>query len=251
MGKLDQKIALVTGASKGLGRGIAIGLAKEGATVVINYHSSKIHAEEVLKEIKANGASGMIYKADTRNKNDVDTMVQSTIEEFGKIDILVNNAGVMYNTPFLDIEEAEWNKLIETNVNGYFLCGQAVAKEMVKQKNGKIINISSTRQVQSWPGNTHYAASKGAIYMMTRVMALELGPYGVHVNSIAPGTIETDLNRDTLSDEEFRTERLGRIPVRRLGKPEDLVGAAVLLASSESDFINGASLMIDGGQTIW
>ena len=251
MGKLQDKVALVTGASKGLGKGIAIGLAKEGATVLINYNSSKRHAEEVLQEIESFGGKGIIHQANTRDKNEVDEMVQTAIDQFGKIDILVNNAGIMYNTPFLDIEESEWDKLMETNVKGYFLCGQAVAKEMVKQKSGKIINISSTRQVQSWPGNAHYGASKGAIYMLTRVMALELGPYGIQVNNIAPGTIETDLNRHTLSDEEFRTERLSRIPVGRLGKPEDLVGAAVLLASGESDFINGASLMIDGGQTIW
>mgnify|MGYP001466617255 FL=1 len=251
MGKLQDRVALVTGASKGLGKGIAIGLAKEGATVLINYNSSKRHAEEVLQEIISFGGKGSIHQANTRIKNEVDEMVQTTINQYGKIDILVNNAGIMYNTPFLDIEESEWDKLMETNVKGYFLCGQAVAKEMVKQKSGKIINVSSTRQVQSWPGNAHYGASKGAIYMLTRVMALELGPLGIQVNSIAPGTIETDLNRDTLNDDAFRTERLGRIPVRRLGKPEDLVGAAVLLSSNESDFINGASLMIDGGQTIW
>lgn len=251
MGKLDNKVAIVTGASKGLGKGIAIGLAKEGAKILVNYNSSKAHADEALKEIEAAGSSGIVYQADTRQKEQVEGMVNAAMQAFGKIDILVNNAGVMYNTPFLEIEESEWDKLIETNVKGYFLCGQTVAKEMVKQNSGKIINISSTRQVQSWPGNAHYGASKGAIYMMTRVMALELGPLGIQVNSIAPGTIATDLNKDTLSDEKFRTERLGRIPVRRFGKPEDLAGAAVLLASSESDFINGASLMIDGGQTIW
>ncbi|MGM8366239.1 SDR family NAD(P)-dependent oxidoreductase [Virgibacillus sp. W0181] len=251
MGKLKGKVALVTGASKGLGKGIAIGLAKEGATILINYNSSKQHAEEVLQEIESFGGKGIIHQANTRNKDEVNLMVHTAINQLGKIDILVNNAGVMYNTPFLDIEESEWDKLMETNVKGYFLCGQVVAKEMSKQNSGKIINISSTRQVQSWPGNAHYCASKGAIYMLTRVMALELGPYGIHVNSIAPGTIETDLNRETLSDESFRKERLDRIPLRKLGKPDDLVGAAVLLASGESDFINGASLMLDGGQTIW
>lgn len=251
MKKLAGKVALVTGASKGLGKAIALGLAKEGAHVVINYYSGKTEAETVLQEVNSYGCDGFIYKADTRNKEQITALVAKVVETFGKIDILVNNAGVMYNTPFVEIEEEEWDKLIETNVKGYFLCGQAVAKEMIKRKSGKIINISSTRQEQSWPGNTHYAASKGAIYMMTRVMALELGPFGINVNSIAPGTIETNLNRETLSDTTFREERIGRIPVGRLGTPEDLVGAAVLLASDESDFINGASIMIDGGQTIW
>lgn len=251
MGKLDNKVAIVTGASKGLGRAIAIGLAKEGANVLVNYNSSKSHADEVVKEIVPLGVSGMVYQADTRQKERVNEMMNAAIEKWGKIDILVNNAGLMYNTPFLEIEETEWDKLIETNVKGYFLCGQAAGKIMAQQKSGKIINVSSTRQVQSWPGNAHYGASKGAIYMLTRVMALELGPLGIQVNSIAPGTIETDLNREMLNDEKFRTERIGRIPVRRLGNPEDLQGAVILLASNESDFINGASLMIDGGQTIW
>lgn len=251
MGKLDNKVAIVTGASKGLGRAIAIGLAKEGADILINYNSSKSHAEDVLKEIESFGSSGLIFQANTRDKRQIDDMMNAALEKWGKVDILVNNAGLMYNTPFLEIEESEWDKLMETNVKGYFMCAQTVGKIMSKQKSGKIINISSTRQVQSWPGNAHYCASKGAIYMLTRVMALELGPMGIQVNSIAPGTIETDLNRETLRDEKFRTERLDRIPVRRLGYPEDLQGAAVLLASSDSDFINGASLMIDGGQTIW
>jgi glucose 1-dehydrogenase len=251
MGKLDNKVAVVTGASKGLGRAIAMGLAKEGAEILINYNSSKSHAEDVLREIESLGSSGLIFQADTRDKGQINDMMSAAVEKWGKIDILVNNAGLMYNTPFLEIEESEWDKLMETNVRGYFLCGQAAGKIMSKQNSGKIINISSTRQVQSWPGNAHYCASKGAIYMLTRVMALELGPMGIQVNSIAPGTIETDLNKETLRDEKFRTERLGRIPVRRLGYPEDLQGATVLLASTESDFINGASLMIDGGQTIW
>lgn len=251
MKKLSGKVALVTGASKGLGKAIALGLAREGAKVVIHYYSGATEAKNVLEEMRSIGSDGFTYKANTRNKNEIDSLVAKVVESFGKIDILVNNAGVMYNTPFVDIEEEEWDKLMDTNVKGYFLCGQAVAKEMIKRKAGKIINISSTRQEQSWPGNAHYAASKGAIYMLTRVMALELGPHGINVNGIAPGTIETNLNRETLSDAVFREERIGRIPVGRLGSPEDLVGAAVLLASEESDFINGASLMIDGGQTIW
>jgi NAD(P)-dependent dehydrogenase (short-subunit alcohol dehydrogenase family) len=249
--KLKEKVAIVTGASKGLGRAIAIGLAQEGAKVLINYHSSPKAAEEVVNEIKEVGGHAFAYKADTSNKLEVERMVSRVVEQWGRVDILVNNAGVMYNTPFLEIPESEWDKIINTNVKGYFLCAQTVGRVMKEQKSGKIINISSTRQVQAWPGNTHYCASKGAIYMMTRGMALELGPLGIQVNSIAPGTIKTDLNRQTLDDETFRTERIGKIPVRRLGEPEDLVGAAILLASNESNFINGASLMIDGGQTIW
>lgn len=249
--KLKNKVAIVTGASKGLGKAIALGLAKEGAKVVVNYNSSAKQAQKVVDEIQNSGGEAFKIQANTSLKNDVKNMVETIVKKWSTIDILVNNAGVMYNTPFLDISEEEWDKTIHINLKGYFLCGQLVGRVMAKHKQGKIINISSTRQEQSWPGNAHYCASKGGIYMLTRVMALELGPLGIHVNSIAPGTIETDLNRHTLSDKEFRATRISRIPLRKLGKPEDLVGAAILLASDEGDFINGASLMIDGGQTIW
>ncbi|WP_174727359.1 SDR family NAD(P)-dependent oxidoreductase [Mesobacillus harenae] len=249
--KLKDKVAIVTGSSKGLGKAIALGLADEGADVLVNYHSSKEEAEKVVQEIEKKGRRALLFKADTKSKKQVTDMVSFVVEQWGKIDILVNNAGVMYNTPFLEIEEEEWDKQLDTNVKGYFLCAQAVGLKMKGQGSGKIINISSTRQVQAWPGNLHYCASKGAIYMMTRVMALELAPLGIQVNSIAPGTIITELNQANFSDETKRNERIGRIPVGRFGEPEDLVGATVLLASNESDFINGASLMIDGGQTIW
>jgi len=249
--KLKDKVAIVTGSSQGLGASIAVGLAQEGADILVNYNSSKDKALSVVESITQLGRKALMFQADTRSKEQVTNMFSYAMEEWGKIDILVNNAGVMYNTPFLEIEEEEWDKQINTNVKGYFLCGQAAGRIMKDQGYGKIINISSTRQVQSFPGNSHYCASKGAIYMMTRVMGLELAPFGIQVNSIAPGTIQTELNRKTLNDPEFRTERLKRIPIGRLGIPEDLIGAAVLLSSSESDFINGASLMIDGGQTLW
>lgn len=249
--KLKGKVAIVTGSSKGLGRAIAIGLAKEGAKVLINYNSSEDQARKVVQEIESIGSSAYAYKANTSVKEEVDRMVSSVEQTWGTIDILVNNAGIMYNTPFLEIPEDEWDHLMNTNVKGYFLCGQAVGKVMKKQQKGKIINISSTRQVQAWPGNAHYCTSKGAIYMMTRAMAVELAPFGIQVNSIAPGTFITDLNRKNFSDQETREARIRSIPVGRLGEPEELVGAAVLLASDDSSFINGASIMIDGGQTIW
>lgn len=249
--KLKNKTAIVTGSSKGLGKAIAIGLAQEGAKVLINYNASEEQARDVVQEIESLGSSALMYKANTSIKDEVDNMVSFAEETWGTIDILVNNAGIMYNTPFLEIPEAEWDHLISTNVKGYFLCGQAVGKVMKKHNKGKIINISSTRQVQAWPGNAHYCTSKGAIYMMTRAMAVELAPLGIQVNSIAPGTFITDLNRKNFSDEQTRAARIQNIPVGRLGEPEELVGAAVLLASGESDFINGASIMIDGGQTIW
>ncbi len=249
--KLQGKCALVTGASRGLGRAIAIGLAREGARVGIHYRGGAAEAESAVAEIRAMGGDAEAFEADVRSKPAVEAMFARYLERFGQLDILVNNAGIMYNTPFVDLPEEEWDRVMETNVKGYFLCGQQAARHMVPRRTGKIINVSSTRQEQAWPGNAHYCASKGAIYMLTRVMALELGPHGIRVNSISPGTIETDLNRHTLADPEFRRTRIGRIPVGRLGVPEDVVGAAVFLASDEADFVNGAFLMIDGGQTIW
>ena len=249
--KLKGKCALVTGASRGLGRAIALGLAREGARVGVHYRGAEAEAEAVVAQIEAMGGEAAAFEADVRDKAQVEAMFQRFLERFGQLDILVNNAGVMFNTPFVDLPEEEWDLVMDTNVKGYFLCGQQAARHMVPRRTGRIINVSSTRQEQAWPGNAHYCASKGAIYMLTRVMALELGPHGIRVNSISPGTIETDLNRHILADPEFRRNRIARIPVGRLGVPEDVVGAVVFLASDEADFVNGAFLMIDGGQTIW
>ena len=250
--RLFGKKALVTGGGRGIGRAIALGFAREGAHVAITCHQHAEAAEEVVSAIRHLGRRGVLVKADTRNRGDVEALVANVLREFGEIDILVNNAGISAATPFLEIPEEEWNRVIETNLRGYFLVGQAVARVMVQQKGkGRIINVCSTRQEQAWAGNAHYCASKGGIYMLTRVMALELGPHGLTVNSLSPGTILTDMNRKKLSDQEFLERRIDRIPVGRLGDPEDMVGAAILLASDESKFINGASLMIDGGQTIW
>lgn len=251
-GKLFEKVALVTGGGRGIGRAVAIGFALEGAKVAINYHQNAEAAEEAAALLRQIGRPSLVVKADTRHRTEVESMIDRVVNQFDGIDILVNNAGISAATPFVEITEDEWDRVIETNLKGYFLCGQAVSRFMLRQgRGGRIINVSSSRQEQAWPGNAHYCASKGGIYMLTRVMALELGPYGITVNSLSPGTILTDMNRKKFSDAEFRHRRIERIPVGRLGTPEDLVSAAVLLASDESSFINGASLTVDGGQTIW
>lgn len=250
--RLAGKAVLVTGAGLGIGRAIALGAAEAGASVAVSYHQDAASAEEVAERIRSFGQDTTIIQADTRHRDQVLRMVEQTEERFGRLDVLVNNAGISAATPFLSISEEEWDRVIDTNLKGYFLVAQAVANVLVRRANGgRIINISSARQEQAWPGNSHYCASKGGIHMLTRVMALELGSHGITVNCVSPGTILTDINRKKFEDEEFRARRIERIPVRRLGDPVDVVGAAILLASDESSFINGASIMVDGGQTIW
>jgi NAD(P)-dependent dehydrogenase (short-subunit alcohol dehydrogenase family) len=249
--KLGGRIALVTGASGGLGTAIARALAKEGADVACHYGKDVEGAQRIADEISAMGRRAMTIHANVKDPMEARKLVEAVVSAWGGIDILVNNAGVMNSTPFLELTEEEWDTVIDTNLKGYFLVGQAAAQVMVKRGYGRIVNVSSTRQEQAWPNNAAYCVAKGGIWMLNRVMALELARTGVRVNSVAPGTIETGLNRSYLSNPEVRNERLTRIPVGRLGDPEDVAEAVVLLASEAADFIVGASLMIDGGQTIW
>jgi NAD(P)-dependent dehydrogenase (short-subunit alcohol dehydrogenase family) len=248
--KLRDKTALITGAFGGLGAAIARGLAAEGASVAL--HGRDTSAVTALRDqIVAGGGRAVSVTGDVRDPGQVDAMVTLAVDELGSVDILINNAGVMSTASFLELSVDEWDKVLETNLRGYFLVGQRVAREMAARSYGRIVNISSTRQVQAWPGSTAYCASKGGIAMLTRVMALELASHGIRVNSIAPGTFLTDLNREYLSDPDFQAKRIATIPAGRLGVPDDLVAAAILLSSDEADFIVGASLMIDGGQTLW
>ncbi|MCL4765020.1 MAG: 3-oxoacyl-ACP reductase FabG [Hyphomicrobiaceae bacterium] len=249
---LAGKAVLVTGAGRGIGRAIALGVAAAGGTVAVNYHRDAASANEVAEYIRGLGREAAVIQADTRDRGQVLRMIEETEARLGGLDVLVNNAGVSAATPFLSISEEEWDRVINTNLKGYFLVAQAAANVMIRHgKGGRIINISSARQEQAWPGNAHYCASKGGIHMLTRVMALELGRHGLTVNCVSPGTILTDINRKKFSDEDFLARRIERIPVGRLGDPADVVGAVILLASNESTFINGASIMVDGGQTVW
>lgn len=247
---LHEQVALVTGASGGLGGAIAVGLAKAGADVACHFQRDAAAANEVADQVRRTGQRAMTVGADVASSSEVAEMVALVVKDLGRLDILVNNAGVMDTAPFLDLDEDSWDTVIDINLKGYFLVGQAAARVMARAAYGRIVNVSSTRQEQAHEGNTAYAASKGGIWMLNRVMALELAEHGIRVNSVAPGTIETDLNRTYLSDPAFRNRRISSIPVGRLGVPEDVVAAVVLLASREADFITGASLMIDGGQTI-
>ncbi len=252
-GRLAGRKALVTGGSRSIGRGIALALAREGADVAINYRQDRVAAERTVGEIRALGRTAVAVQGDTAVKADVDRVVAEAVAALGYLDLLVNNAGVLRRTPFLEIAESEWDWILDTNLKGYFLVGQAVARHMIEQKRaGAIVNTSSAGQAVAAPNLTHYCVTKAGIEMLTKQMALELAPHRIRVNAICPGLIETDLNRRDIADPAFRERRLARIPLREIGTPEDVAGAVVFLASdAEARLVTGASVFIDGGQTIW
>lgn len=251
MFNLSSKVALVTGGSRGIGRGICLSLALAGADVAVNYVSSETEAEKVVQEVRNLGRRSIAIRADVSQKKEVEFMISEVVSKLGKIDILVNNAGILSFEPFLEMKEETWDRMIDVNLKGQFLVGQAAAKQMVAQKNGgKIINISSIASGQvgvGFPNIAHYCASKGGIVAMTETMALELGPSKINVNAIAPGVIESDMTKNMLVDEKTRQGLLARIPKARIGRPEDIGAMAVFLASNESDYCTGATFYVDGG----
>ncbi|WP_419950521.1 SDR family NAD(P)-dependent oxidoreductase [Candidatus Palauibacter sp.] len=251
--RLEGKRALVTGGSRSIGRSIALGLAREGADVAVNYRRSRKDAESAVREIEEVGRRAVAVQGSTDSRADVERFVAEADDFLGGLDILVNNAGILKRTPFLEIDEEEWDAIQGVNLKGYFLVGQAIARRMVEAGTpGAIVNVSSAGQAVAAPNLTHYCVSKAGVEMLTKQMALELAPHGVRVNAVAPGLIETDLNRADIAQDEFRERRLARIPLRKIGVPDDVVGAVVYLASNdEASLVTGASLFIDAGQTIW
>lgn len=251
MFNLEGKVALVTGGSRGIGKGCAFSLAQAGATVCVNYVLNQEEAEKVVAEIGALGRQAIAVRADVSQKAQVEQMVAEIVAKLGKIDILVNNAGILTSEPFLEMKEETWDQMMRINLKGQFLVGQAVAKQMVEKKiSGKIINISSIASGQvgiGFPGIAHYCASKGGIIAMSETMALELGKNGINVNVIAPGAIETDMTKGMLADETTMKGFLTRIPKARVGQPRDIGSMAVFLASDEADYCTGATFYVDGG----
>lgn len=246
--KLSKKTAIVTGARRGIGRAIALALAGEGANVVV----SDINEEDcrkVVAEIEGSGGKGLAIKCDVASKGEVEDMVRKTVAAFGRLDILVNNAGVLAFKPFLELTEEDWDSTLNVNLKGQFLCAQTAAKEMVKNKWGRIINIASISSGGcgiAFPLIAHYTASKGGVMALTEALALELTPQGVNVNAVCPGAIDTDMAKGVKEGGQLEQVLL-RIPKGRLGQPEDIASLAVFLASEESDYISGAAIVIDGG----
>lgn len=248
MFNLKGKNALVTGGSRGIGRGIVIALAKAGANVAINYHSRKEEADKLSGELQSMGLKSFAVGADVSKKTEVAAMFSEIKNQFGNLDILVNNAGVVSMGTVDKLTEDDWDKVVDTNLKAHFLCIQEAIKLM--GKGSKIISISSIASggVGVGFGNiAHYAASKGGVVGMVEDLAIELGPRGINVNAIGPGVIETDMTTGLLSDEKTRAGMLARIPKGRVGKPEDIGNAVVFLSSDEADYITGSTLYVDGG----
>jgi len=246
--KLDNKTAIVTGARRGIGRTIALALAKEGANVVVSDISQE-DCRTVVTEIEGLGRKGLALKCNVTSRAEVEDMVRRAVAEFGKVDILVNNAGIISFKPFLELTDEDWDNTLNVNLKGQFLCARAAAKEMAKNKWGRIINIASISSGGcgiAFPLVAHYTASKGGVMALTEALALELTPQGINVNAICPGAIDTDMVK-VLKESGQLEQLLLRIPKGRLGQPEDIANLAVFLASDESDYISGAAIVIDGG----
>lgn len=246
---LDGKVAIVTGAGKGIGKAIAKALAAANAKVVINDVDPNA-AAQVAEEIRSAGGEASPDKADVSIRSEIGQMVENVIQKRGRIDILVNNAGVVARKPAEELSEEEWDKVMDVNLKGTFLCAQAVAKAMIQKGNGgRIINMSSIMGSVALPPRAPYCASKGGIIALTKDLAAEWAKYGIRVNTIAPGWTVTEMTQSYFSQEEVRRFLLERIPLNRLGKPEDVANLAVFLSSEYSDYITGQAIHVDGGWT--
>lgn len=250
---------MVTGASSGIGKAVAIALGNEGANVVVNCSSHPERGQEVADEIQRNGGQAIVYKADVSKEEEVQAMFKKMYETFGTIDILVNNAGLQKDAAFVDLSLADWQKVIDVNLTGQFLCAREAAREFIKRgvvaersvAAGKIICMSSVHDIIPWSGHVNYASSKGGVMLLMKSIAQELAPHKIRVNSISPGAIKTRINASEMETQEEIDKILTLIPYNRIGDPEDVGKLAAWLASDESDYITGATIYIDGGMTLY
>ncbi|HYF70409.1 MAG TPA: SDR family oxidoreductase [Ohtaekwangia sp.] len=257
--KLEGQIAIITGASSGIGAGVAKAMAKAGATVVINYSSSEERAKKVLSEIQEEGGTGIVVHADVSKEDDVENMFRKAIDKYGTVDILVNNAGLQKDSVFHEMTLKEWNRVIDINLTGQFLCAREAIKEFLKRgvaadkskSAGKIICMSSVHEVIPWAGHVNYAASKGGVMMLMKSLAQEYAPKKIRVNSIGPGAIRTPINHAAWQTPSAYNNLLKLIPAKRIGEVDDIGGAAVWLASDDSEYVNGITLFVDGGMLLY
>ena len=244
---LEGKVALITGASGGIGRSIAIEMGRRGAAVAVNYIGASDAAREVTDVIAREGGAAIAIEADVSRSDDVERMMAEVVSKLGRIDVLVNNAGIEKEAPFLEKSEREWDRVLAVNLKGPFLCAQRAAREMAKRGKGTIINISSVHEDLPFPGYSAYCASKGGLRMLCRDMALELAKDHINVVNVAPGAVNTPINERTLSDPEKVAALDREIPLGRVGEPEEVAKLVCYLASDDASYITGTTVVIDGG----
>lgn len=245
---VTNQTAIVTGASRGIGRAIALELASKGANVVVNYAGNQAKAEEVVAQIKELGTEAFAYQADVANSEEVQAMMKETISRFGSIDILVNNAGITRDNLLMRMKERDWDDVIDTNLKGVFLCAKAVSRQMMKQRSGRIINVSSVVGVLGNPGQANYVAAKAGVIGLTKSLARELASRNVLVNAIAPGFISTDMTDEL--DATAKESLLAQIPLGKLGEPEHVAKVVRFLASDDAAYMTGQTIHIDGGMVM-
>jgi glucose 1-dehydrogenase len=257
---LDGQVAIITGASSGIGAGCAKEMAKAGATIVVNFPTAdtKHMAQQVVNEIVANGGSAISYQCDVSKETDVQNMFTDVISQFGTVDILVNNAGLQKDAPFTEMTLEQWNFVLGVNLTGQFLCAREAIKEFLRRgvngksrSAGKIVCMSSVHEVIPWAGHANYAASKGGVMLMMKTIAQEFAPRKIRINSIAPGAIATPINHEAWDTSAHLQQLLKLIPQKRVGQVEDIGKAAVWLASDDADYVNGTTLFVDGGMTLY
>ena len=256
---LSGQKALVTGASSGIGRAIALSLGDAGADIVINYVSGEDQAEALAEEIRTRGARALTLRADVSDESQVRAMFSAMLDEFGTVDILVNNAGLQQDAPFHELTLAQWNKVLAVNLTGQFLCSREAVREFIRRgvrrevscSAGKILCVSSVHEVIPWAGHVNYAASKGGVMLMMKSLAQEVAPYRIRVNSICPGAIRTPINMQAWDTPTAYNELMKLIPYKRIGEPEEIGRAAAWLASDYADYVHGISLFVDGGMTLY
>ncbi len=244
---LEGKVALVTGASSGIGKAIAIEMGRQGASVVVNYIGKPDAANAVVKAIEQEDGSAVAIEADVAKQSEVSNMMAEAIAKLGRIDVLVNNAGIEIESPFLEKTEEEWDRVIAVDLKGPFLCTQSAARQMAKNGGGTVINISSVHEDLPFPGYAAYCAAKGGLRMLCRDLALELAKYNINIVNVAPGAIDTPINERTLSDPEKKLALNREIPLGRVGRPEEVAKLVCYLASNDAAYITGTTVVIDGG----